>query len=126
MKKLMYLGVLCILLFGCSAKLDENYDEKQLEEKAMEVIGYLNDEDYEKVTNMGDAKMNTPELTAKLKEAWSFVKIEFGEFVAYDDFNYASQDGLGVVIAVVSYENNKVQFTISFNQELELAGIYFK
>lgn len=126
MKKLLCIGLISLFLSGCTAKLDENFDEAVLKEKAIEVVTYLNEDKFEEVSAMGDENMNTPELANKLKEAWLPTKTNFGSFKEFDKFDYTSKDGNAIVIAIASYENNKVQFTISFNSDMKLAGFYFK
>lgn len=126
MKKLLCIGLISLFLSGCTAKLDENFDEAVLKEKAIEVVTYLNEDKFEEVSAMGDENMNTPELANKLKEAWLPTKTNFGSFKEFDKFDYTSKDGNAIVIAIASYENNKVQFTISFNSDMKLACFYFK
>lgn len=126
MKKFICVLFLSLFVCGCSAKLDENYDEATLKEKATEVIQYLNEGNYESITAMGDSKMSTPELADKLEEAWETSGKAFGTFQEIDSFDFVGKDGIATVIALANYQNNKVQFTISFNSNMELCGLYFK
>lgn len=126
MKKFVCFGLLCLLLSGCSNGLDDSYDREQLKEKASEVINDLNVENYPAIVAMGDENMNQPTLEKSLKEAWSPAFKEFGSFVAFDSFDYTQKDDMAIVIVIASYQNNKVQFTISFNQDMQLSGLYFK
>lgn len=126
MKKLIYFGFICLLLTGCGSSLDKSYDKDVLKEKATEVVQYLDSENYDALLAMGDANMSQPSLKDKLKEAWVPHKAGLGAFQDYDTFDYGGKDGMAIVVVVANYEQHKVQFTITFDKELKLAGLFFK
>lgn len=129
MKKLLGIGVavmMCLFLQGCSKGLEEPFEETSLKEKATEIIQLFNDEKFSDIQNMGDATFSQPGVDVKLKEAWYQYKDKFGAFKEIESYDYASKDGNAAVIVIAVHENSKVQYTLNFNTDLKVTGLFFK
>ena len=49
-----------------------------------------------------------------------------GQYEEISKVAFTEKDGNATVIAIAKYTENKVQFTVSFNESMELIGIYIK
>lgn len=120
--------MLCLFIFtGCSAgKLSDTYNEDEVKAAAEDVIDKLNDKNYEGIlTNSSDElKISLPDN--KLQEAWEGFSKDIGEFDSISKETLAEKNGYAVAIINSKYENKRVTFTLSFNKEMKLSGIYMK
>lgn len=132
----IFLILLCFaLLIGLAAcsspKLSDGFVEEDVRQAAQNVIDLLNQSDTE-----GLLKLGTPQLqTALTDEVMAKVLSDIGslgKFEKIEDMSLAgvkSQDGtqdLAVVVAKAKYENKSVLYTISFNETMQLAGLFYK
>ncbi len=123
---------LLIGLAACSSsKLSDAFVEEDVRQAAENVIDLLNQANSE-----GLLKLGTPQLQAALTDE-VMAKVlsdisSLGKFDKIEDMSLAgvkSQDGaqnLAVVVAKAKYENKSVIYTISFNEAMELAGLFYK
>lgn len=111
-------------------KDSKRFDEAAVQKQAEEVIRLLDAEDYDGLRVIADSKLagliNKDEMdTVKenLAEDW-------GEFQNYGSTYLIESTQRGKHSAVaqmtVAYENTSVTYTISFNEELKLTGLYLK
>ncbi len=106
--------------------LSEKFDEALVISEAERAIEYFNNKDYQSIIDMGDESMKasiTAEEFAKqcdepMAKCGAFVEYDKAETVGATDKETGEEYG-GVVI-VAQYENNKVQFSIGFNEDMEL------
>lgn len=134
--RLIILVLLCfILLFGVAgcggSKLSDAFVEEDVRLAAENVIDYLNQGNAE-----GILKLGTPQLQAALTDE-VMIKVfadigTLGKFEKFEEMSIGgvkSQDGtqnLAVAVAKAKYERKSVIFTISFNESMELAGLFYK
>lgn len=120
--------MLCLFMFaGCSAgKLSDDYSEDGLKAGAEEVINKLNDKNYSDILENSSDELKNSLPDNKLQEAWEGFSKDIGNYDSISKMTVAEKNGYGVVIANTKYENKKVTFTLSFNKEMELSGIYMK
>ena len=108
----------------------EIFSSEVVEAEMRNVIELLNKEDYEALHEISDDTMKeflTPEV-------WGDAKVQFsenwGELEKLGNIylSEAEQNGLPMVAGQVkaTYENVKVTYTIVFNEEMQLAGLYIK
>ncbi len=106
------------------------FSAEVVEAEMKNVIELLNEEDYDALQAISDDTMKevlTPEVwgDAKLQfsDNWGALK-KLGTIYLSE----AEQDGIAMVGGQVkaTYENVKVTYTIVFNQEMQLAGLYIK
>ena len=108
----------------------EIFSSEVVEAEMRNVIELLNKEDYDALHEISDDTMKeflTPEV-------WGDAKVQFsenwGELEKLGNIylSEAEQNGLPMVAGQVkaTYENVKVTYTIVFNEEMQLAGLYIK
>lgn len=128
MKKLYRILVLVLVVFilgGCgSPKLSKDFSKKKLKSAVVTIIDELNNEKFEDIIKSGDNQIQKVDAD-KIKDAWT----QLGTLGNYDSISkiiYQEKDNIAVVIAIVKYEKNSIQLTLSFNKDMKLAGIYMK
>ncbi len=128
--RVVLLTVLGLALLGsCAAKLPEGFDEAEVQAAAENVIDLLNKRDAE-----GLSALMTEEMKAVLTEdiqAQIFDLIEqSGAFQEISDLKMSGSTQNGITYAAVAakakYENRDITYTISFDQDMKLAGLYLK
>lgn len=108
----------------------ERFEEAVVQKQAEEVIKLLDAGDYDELRAMADSKLagliNEEEMEAvkdNLAEDW-------GEFRNYGSIYLIESTQRGIHLAVaqmtVAYENTSVTYTLSFNEDLKLTGLYIK
>ncbi|WP_312890921.1 DUF3887 domain-containing protein [Clostridium thailandense] len=129
MKRLykVLLIILCItMLGGCGAKkLSSAYSEDKLKAASEEIINDLNNEKYDDVVAKLNKDLKKDLPASKLKEVCSNFK-NLGKYDSISKIVFQEEKDYVVVISIAKYEKGKVQFTLSFNKNMELVGIYMK
>ena len=116
-------------LGGCAAKLPEGFDEAEVRAAAENVIDLLNQRDANGLTALMTEEMKVV-LTVDV-QAQIFALLDgAGAFQEISTLKMAGTTQSGVTYAVVAakvkYENSDVTYTISFDQNMKLAGLYLK
>lgn len=117
------------VLSGCATKLPEGFDEAEVRAAAENVIDLLNQRDANGLTALMTEEMKAV-LTADV-QAQIFALLDgAGAFEEISTLKMAGTTQSGVtyatVAAKVKYENSDVTYTISFDQDMKLAGLYLK
>lgn len=121
---LVILGLMFIT--GCGAsKLSDKYDEEKLKTSAEEIIINLDNEKYDDIIAIMDGTLKEQLPKEKLEEAWSNFK-KLGSYKSISKIVCREKDGYAVVVAIVEYEEGKIQFTLAYNEDMELSGFYLK
>ncbi|MCD2500690.1 DUF3887 domain-containing protein [Clostridium sp. NSJ-145] len=120
--------ILCLFMFvSCSAgKLSDAYNEDEVKAAAEEVINELNDKNYDGILEDSSDELKISLPDNKLQETWEGFSKDIGKFNSISNMTLAEKNGYAVAITNVKYDNKKVTFTLSFNKEMKLAGIYMK
>lgn len=130
--KLLLAGILMgVMLVGCSSsKLSDSFDETTLKERGQEVVDFMINEEYDKISAQMSNKLKestTPEELEKiLKDTWDSVKDKLGKFEEISKEGIAGEGNIASIIEIAKFENSKVQFTINYNENMELEGILLK
>lgn len=106
------------------------FDGEQVKARTEEIIRLYSDDDFEAVVECMNHDMRQALNASALQYAKSQVKEDFGELLAFGTM-YASearQDGrtYAMVQVSVSYTDVSAYYTITFDENLELAGFYIK
>lgn len=124
---------LAALLTGCASnKLSDDYEEEEVKAKAEEVIALANAKDYEAITALVPEELQAMVSAKDLEAAWDEKLTACGEFTKFSKEIILGQavketgEDLAVAVIVADYENDKAQFTLSFNKDLALVGYYMK
>lgn len=123
--------VLAISLAACtSTKLAKGFDKDAVTAKAEKTIEVINTLDYSAVAALVRKDLQ-PQITAdQLKQGWDKTLTSLGAFEKYDAVTVfgANSGGVDYAVAVVTakYKNGSAIYTISFDPNMELAGLYMK
>lgn len=105
-------------------KVDDATSEKYIA-KAEEVVSLLNEGNYKEIHAMSDGQMATAlseegmeELTPIIEQSGNFDKIDKSSVEEKDDFY--------IVVLITKYSKDKRIFTITFNGQDEVAGLFIK
>ncbi|MGN6712964.1 DUF3887 domain-containing protein [Anaerocolumna jejuensis] len=122
-----------VLLSGCSStKLSNSFDKDTVEKSAKQVIEALNNGDYDSVTSMFRDDLKEKLTAESLKDAATKTYDNAGKFNKYKSVSILGQkikstkEDCAVAIVVANYEKQKVEFTLSFDTDMKLIGLYMK
>ena len=127
----MLVLVLLGVVVGCgSNQLSESFDRAKVEEKAKQVIELLNAGDYAQVTQMVREDLRPQLSEAVIEGGVTQTYGNAGSFKEYVSISIVGKkaDGIDMAIAVVQgkYDSKKVTFTLVFDQQLALTGLFMK
>lgn len=122
--------MMCFGLFtGCGQALSSNFDEAEVEAAAQDVITMVNENDSEGLREMSTAQMKqglTDDVLNQIYEAigegGAFKEVEKMSVVGATE----NDEDFAVVAAKAKYENKSFTYTITFNKDMKLAGLYYK
>ncbi|MEF9992571.1 MAG: DUF3887 domain-containing protein [Peptostreptococcaceae bacterium] len=127
MKLLLMMVLGCVMLVGCSSsKLSESFDEQKLKTTTEEVIQMLLNGEYDKIEAMSNKVLIDAKVTEQLSEVWEPLAKDLGKFESYEKEAVVGKDNDATVIIITKFENGKAQFTISYNEDMELIGFFIK
>lgn len=126
-KVILITALLGFVMIGCSDKsISEAYDEEDLKSDALEVVNMLCEGKYSEIVNDMSSTMQEQIDDKKLEDVWEPIEDKLGEFKDVSKEVITEKDGLAVVGLVGDFENGKAQFTITFNKDGVLEGLYIK
>lgn len=126
-KLLLIMAIASVTLVGCSSsKLSDAYDENEVKVSAKEVVQLLNDEDYEGIEALMSDNLKSAASVDDIKAAWQPLKESKGEFDSISKETVVGNEGYATAAVMAKYKNGSVTFTLTFNEELKLEGIYMK
>lgn len=121
------------ILCGCaSTKLADSFNKDDVEASAKQTIEYLNNKDYDSVNKMLREDLQKQLTIDKIEDAVDKTYGDAGAFKEYKSIAVLGQkvkstgEDAALAIVVAKYENKKVTFTLSFNTDLKLIGLYMK
>lgn len=127
--------ILAGLLFGCagSQRLSDNFDEAEVKEAAKNIIETLNSGEVEAlVDEQWNAVMKGAADVEMLKSEIVPIVEELGEFEGFDKEAVTgskdpdTEQEFAVAVIKAKYEKRKAQFTISFDEDMKVAGFFIK
>lgn len=100
----------------------------------MEVIEDINNKKYDGAYEKYCRKdFKLPEIESKIKEAVKEIQSEKGQFERFERAKFVGSKNpedkskrMGVAIINCKHENKDVIYTISFNEKMEIIGLYLK
>ncbi|MGL5647114.1 MAG: DUF3887 domain-containing protein [Clostridium sp.] len=120
MKMMMVVLTLGVLV-GCGAK-KVDIDEGKVSEKADMVIKLYNEENFEKLHEMGSEKLKSAISVDGLKEAEENIEKELGKFKEVKERKFGEKDGMVLCVTLSEFEKGQGQIQTAFNENLELEG----
>jgi hypothetical protein len=127
------ISCLCVIfLSACSAPaLSVDFNEEDVKLLAQDVVSLLNAQDSEGLRSLFTEQMNTAitddvfvQIYAAIEGGGKFESIENISVVGSTDKSTGEEFATTVVTA--KYENQTFTYTISFNKQMQLAGLYYR
>lgn len=126
------INLMLVLTAGCSeSKLSAAFDQEVVKKKAQDVIAFLNKQDTNGIRDISTQTLNdalTDDTFAQIYDALG----QGGTFVEVTGLAVSGSTNKGtsvdyaVVVAVAKYEKKSFTYTISFDTDMKLAGLYYK
>jgi hypothetical protein len=119
--------------FGCTAaKLPEGFDKDEVGTAAEEIVGLATAGDFESIIGAMRDDLKGSITVDQLKEGWGPIYQKAGAFVSItktalsviSDKNTGEEYAMAQVL--VKHENASLVYTLSFDQNLMLVGLYLK
>ena len=129
---LLSLSIMVFVLSGCgSTKLADAFDEDTVKEAAQNAIGYLVDGEYDKDIEMMNAAMQQALSAEDLATNMETMNAQTGAFKEYKSIAIVGQQDsqgtdMAVAVVVAAFEKRNVTYTISFNTDMEIIGLWMK
>ena len=117
----------CLALSGCgAAALPGTLTEDDVTKAATDTVSQLNDKDYAALlASCGDTMTKALDGDA-LATAWEPFYAKAVTYSSITDTTVTASKGYAVAIVTAQYENAKAVFTLSYDADLKLEGLYFK
>ena len=121
-----------LLLTACSAPaLSADFNEEEVKLLAQDVVSLLNAQDSEGLRSVFTEQMNTAitddvfvQIYAAIEGGGKFEAIDNITVVGSSDKSTGEEFATAVVTA--KYENQTFTYTITFNKQMQLAGLYYR
>lgn len=113
-----------LMLVACGNKVDEATSEKYIA-KAEEVVTLLNEANYSDIFEMFDEQMKAGLPTEDMEELTPIFE-QSGEFEKINKSSVEEKDGNYIVVLAANYSEENRVFTISFNTNDEVVGLFIK
>jgi uncharacterized protein YceK len=126
--------VIILLLSGCtiSTQLSSAYDKAEVETAAKEIVMLAEGGEYSAIIDRLSPAVADALTAEGLRDGWAPVLEKIGAHGEYKSVavigqsDKATGEEYAVAVIVSSHENGTSQFTLSFNEDLELVGLYLK
>lgn len=127
MKKIIIAALAVLILFGCSQALDESFNEEELLQESTLVVEHLSEGDYEEITETVSKELQTALSKEVLESAWAPLGEKLGNYKGVSKTKViGNKDKSATVILLADYEKGKMQLTVTYNEEMEIIGLYVK
>lgn len=127
---IMILAAFC--LTACSSvKLAEGFDEAKVKEETQRALDFLIAGEYEECVAMMDADMQAALSAETLAVNVEAANEKTGAFKEYKSISVLGQkdaEGMDCAVAVVvaDFEKGTITYNVSFNQEMQIIGLWMK
>lgn len=126
MKKLaIALAVMSMLLSACGKNGVDDSTKELLIGKAEEVVTLLNEEDFDELRTMLDEPMKE-ELTVEFLQETADIVKESGSFISFETGSVSMREQYFVAVLPVEYSEDRRVYTVTFNEQQQVAGFFVK
>lgn len=134
-RALLVLMALCaaLVFLGCGAKpLPEGFDKDKVTARAEEIVGYANDGDYDAIIACLRSDLAGAITADQLKEGWAATYDKVGTFDSIQSEQLTSakdsstEEEYAVALVACKHASGTVLYTLSFDKDLNLVGLYLK
>ena len=136
MKKLikivLFFGLLLTFTACSSDKLSSSFDKDEVTDKAKAVVEVINTKDYAAIIALFRSDLQDQITADQLQQAFdeqleaAGTFSDFKSIVIKSENDKSTNEEYAVVILEAVYENKTLIYTISFDTDLELVGLYMK
>ena len=125
-------AIVCLsLLVGCAKALPEGYDRNLLSESAKKIITDMGNANYAAVISELNSDMKTVMTEDYFKTNIAPIYTAAGEFKSFGNVTMAAtqEESYGEYVSVVvacRYANLALTYTISYNKDMQVIGLYMK
>ena len=116
--------LITMLLVACGNNVDDATSETYIA-KGKEVVSWINDGQYESVTAQFDETMKANLSATQLAEIKPVIEAS-GAFQEIKKQSVEEKDGLKVVVLVAQHEQEKRIYTITYNSNDQIAGLFIQ
>lgn len=106
------------------------FQEEVVEARTKEVVQMLDGDDFASLREMATPAMEQALIPEMIKGIKSQISDDWGEFQSWGRLYMMEMTQMGntyaVVQAMVGYENASVTYTITFDKDMKLAGLYLR
>lgn len=121
-----------LLLTACSAPaLSADFNEEEIKLLAQDVVSLLNAKDSEGLRSLFTEQMNTAITDDVFVQIYAAIE-GGGKFEAIDNITVVGStdkstgEEFATIVVIVKYENQTFTYTITFNKQMQLAGLYYR
>lgn len=128
MRKLYSLTLSLLLIVTLSACKKSNVDDETADlytNKAKDAIELLLDLNYEEVHAQFNEEMKELLPVSDMNDLTPLIE-KVGDFEEYEVSAVEERDGYYVTVVVTKHENGKLGFTVSFEEDGRIAGLFIK
>lgn len=118
---------------GCGqAKLPESFSEEEVKKEAEKSIALFNERDYAGLIEMGSEELKAGITEEQFAEACDPYLDKCGEFEEITKTVFAgghdknSEIDYATAVMIGEYEDGKIQFTVSFDEDMEMIQFLIK
>lgn len=127
---LFILGIYWVLPKGAELEKGAVFNERMVKAQMKNVITWVEEEDYAQLREHSIPVLQSSFKGNAFSQAKAIISADWGKQVSYGNFYLTQLRQMGKKYAVgqvtVSYENTNVTYTLTFDEDLKLAGIYIK
>ena len=124
---------LSVGMFACAGgKLPEGFDKDEVGSAAEEIVGLATTSDYDSIINALRDDLKASITADQLKEGWAATYEKAGAFDSITKTVFSSTkdkttgEEYAVVQVLAKHENANLVYTLSFDKDLALVGLYLK
>lgn len=115
---------LIFMLVACGGKVDDATSEQYISQSE-EIVDLLNNADYEEVHAKFDDNMKTLLPVEDMNEFTPIIQ-DSGSFKEIDKASVEEDDGYYVTVLVAKYSEDNRVFTITFDEDDKIAGLFIQ
>ena len=86
-------------------------------------MNWINEKNYDKITGQFDENLKT-QLTAEQLAQIEPVIVASGDFEKVEKSTVEEKDGMKIVVLVTQYSDDKRIFTVTYDSEEKIAGLF--
>lgn len=116
---------------GCGTGLAEGFDEAAVKEAAQKATDHMIAGEYAECVAMMSQEMQEALTAESLASAAEGVNAQVGTFQEYKSIAVVGQkdsngEDCAVAVVIAEFENGKLTYNVSFNQNMEVIGFWMK